>query len=91
MSWLDPERLAALYGKQPLKRAEPAPMLTKETAAKALKKAKKKERKALKAAKKAAKHVHTHEHVAHKLVRPRKAVCCEKFKYGKRCKDCPMG
>ena len=95
MSWLDPDRLAALYGKKPLKRAEqivvdgppvataPAPKVTKKEK-KAAKKAAKKARKQLeKLAKK-------QQEAPIKVSTSKKSKCCKKYKKGKQCDDCPL-
>ena len=101
MSWLDPERLAALYGKKPLKKADAALHARPGSAEIPLQALPKKKKKELKAEKKAEKKARKKlEKQAKKLQEPKeapidlspdkKAKCCKKYKKGKQCDDCPL-
>jgi hypothetical protein len=105
MSWLDPDRLAALYGKKPLKKADSNLHSTAESKEIPPQEPPKQKKKALKKAEKAEKKARKkHEKQVRKLAKEalkateplqrqkpgKKADCCLKYKKGRQCKDCPL-
>lgn len=92
---MDPDRLAALYGKKPLRRAEPIAVDGPPVLAAAEPKISKKEKKAAKkAAKKARKQLEKlakkQQEAPIKISTSKKSKCCKKYKKGKQCDDCPL-